>query len=249
MDFAGSGIVHMVGGVAALCGSVIVGPRKGRFDGDDDFLPHSIPFCVLGTFFLWFGWYGFNCGSTLTFSDKATAIMAAKVAMNTTCAAAAGGSIVFLLRIYSADQLVLKPYDLGGMCNGILAGLVAVCAAASSIESGTAVLIGLMGGAGYEVAHHTILRLQIDDPLDAFSVHATGGFIGIMVRALLPETGVDGTMMQGMLFGAFMIIVWSGGLSVLVFGALRLAGQLRASEEEEDEGGDVHLSHTPTGGH
>merc|ERR1740123_1728260 len=88
MDFAGSGIVHMCGGVGALVGAAVVGPRDGRFDArppeDTTFAPHSLPLIVLGTFILWFGWYGFNCGSTLSLHDSATGALAAQVAMNTT---------------------------------------------------------------------------------------------------------------------------------------------------------------------
>merc|ERR1712085_230720 len=98
-DFAGSGIVHMVGGVAALCVSAIVGPRKGRFDDavDESFDAHNMPFVVLGTFFLWFGWYGFNPGSTLSMKTVDDAHKAGLVAVNTTLAPCAGGLVVFAL--------------------------------------------------------------------------------------------------------------------------------------------------------
>merc|ERR1711971_768840 len=98
-DFAGSGIVHLTGGVGAFIGALCVGPRTGRFDSYEDFSPHSLPLVVLGTFILWFGWYGFNCGSTLGISDGSTGELAAQVAMNTTIAAATGGLVVFLLRM------------------------------------------------------------------------------------------------------------------------------------------------------
>jgi len=93
-DFAGSGIVHLTGGIGALVGAIVVGPRKGRFDpssSESEFNPHSLPMIVLGTFILWFGWYGFNCGSTLGLSSEGTGELAAHVAMNTTLAAATGG--------------------------------------------------------------------------------------------------------------------------------------------------------------
>merc|ERR1719163_1977981 len=99
MDFAGSGIVHLVGGVGALTGSICVGPRKGCFDDQQpDFAAHSIPFTVLGTFCLWFGWYGFNPGSTLAMHDEATAHTASLAAVNTTLAPCVAGIIVFSLR-------------------------------------------------------------------------------------------------------------------------------------------------------
>ena len=117
-DFAGSGIVHATGGVGALVSATILGPRKGRWtEPEEDFAPHNIPLCVLGTFFLWFGWYGFNCGSTLGLSSTAQGQLAAHVAMNTTIAAATGGITVLVLRF-----IILRKYDVGGMCNGVLGG-------------------------------------------------------------------------------------------------------------------------------
>merc|ERR1719188_2886468 len=120
MDFAGSGVVHMSGGVGALIGAIAAGPRTGRFTSSNpsEFDSHSVPFVVLGTFTLWFGWYGFNCGSTLAMSDAETGALAAQVAMNTTVSAACAGIVTFVLR-----YVVTKPhlYDVGALCNGILA--------------------------------------------------------------------------------------------------------------------------------
>merc|ERR1719277_875692 len=134
MDFAGSGIVHMVGGIAALCGAAIVGPRKDRFNpavDEEQFTPHNIPFTVLGTFCLWFGWYGFNSGSTLSMHDKETAYTAGIVAVNTTLAPCVAGLVVFMLR-----ALVVPPrlLDVGGFCNGILAGLVSITAGCAFVK-------------------------------------------------------------------------------------------------------------------
>ena len=106
MDFAGSGIVHLTGGVSGLAGTIVLGPRKGRFVNPEEFEPHNLPLVVFGTFALWFGWYGFNPGSTLGMSDGATGALAAQVAMNTTIAAATGGITVFLLR-----YIILRKYD------------------------------------------------------------------------------------------------------------------------------------------
>merc|ERR1712176_635468 len=140
MDFAGSGVVHLTGGVGALVGAIIAGPRAGRFDPDkaSEFAPHSLPLCVLGTFILWFGWYGFNCGSTLSMHDAQTGMLAAQVAMNTTISAATGGISVFTIRL-----IMLRKYDVGGLCNGVLAGLVSITAGCSNVESGSAFCIGL----------------------------------------------------------------------------------------------------------
>merc|ERR1712048_869105 len=124
MDFAGSGVVHLCGGVGALMGASVVGPRDGRWDPSrgSEFDPHSLPLIVIGTFILWFGWYGFNCGSTLSMHTKATGAQAAHVAMNTTIAAAIGGLTVLVIRAIMWKKSTGKmKYDLGGMCNGILA--------------------------------------------------------------------------------------------------------------------------------
>ena len=104
----------MTGGVAGLMGTIILGPRKGRFENPEEFEIHNLPLVVLGTFSLWFGWYGFNPGSTLGMHDGATGAMAAQVAMNTTLSAASGGITVFILK-----YAITKKYDVGGLCNGI----------------------------------------------------------------------------------------------------------------------------------
>merc|ERR1719341_542462 len=108
MDFAGSGIVHMCGGVAALVGAAAVGPRSGRFTGAPGFEPHSQPLIVLGTFILWFGWYGFNCGSTLAMHNNKLGTLAAQVAMNTTISGATGGITALIIR-----YILFKKYDVG----------------------------------------------------------------------------------------------------------------------------------------
>ena len=111
------GVVHLTGGVAGLMGTIILGPRKGRFENPEEFEIHNLPFVVLGTFSLWFGWYGFNPGSTLGMHSGATGAMAAQVAMNTTLSAATGGITVFILK-----YAITRKYDVGALCNGILAG-------------------------------------------------------------------------------------------------------------------------------
>merc|ERR1719440_810957 len=182
MDFAGSGVVHMAGGVAALVGAIIAGPRAGRFEAAraDEFDPHSLPLIVLGTMILWFGWYGFNCGSTLSMSSAATGMMAAQVAMNTTIAAATGGLTVFILRM----ALTKGKYDIGGFCNGILAGLVSITAPCGNVEVGPAFAIALIGGFIYQGASSLLRKVKVDDPIDAFAVHGACGAWGTLAAAL-----------------------------------------------------------------
>ncbi|KAF4716858.1 hypothetical protein FOZ63_018748, partial [Perkinsus olseni] len=166
-DFAGSGIVHLTGGIGALTGALILGPRCGRFNSDYDqseFHPHSIPLIVLGTFVLWFGWFGFNAGSTLAMRSSEDAWVASLAAVNTALAAAAGGFVTFLIRF-----IFVKKYDVVGVCNGILAGLVSITAGCANVVPGSAICIATIGAVVYQFASWSIQKLKIDDPIDAFA--------------------------------------------------------------------------------
>jgi Amt family ammonium transporter len=151
IDFAGSGVVHMVGGIAALVGAIAVGPRTGRFDADASlmlFNSHSAPLQVLGTFILFVGWFGFNCGSTLGVAGYGADL--ARAAVTTTLCAVSGGLSTAALCKFVDDK-----WDLGQMCNGILAGLVSITAGCSVVESWASILIGFIGGAIYFAASRT----------------------------------------------------------------------------------------------
>lgn len=266
MDFAGSGIVHMTGGVGALVGAIIAGPRAGRFANPDseDFDPHSLPLIVLGTLILWFGWYGFNCGSTLGMSDTSTGMMAATVAMNTTIAAATGGLTVFVLRL-----CLLKKYDIAGFCNGILAGLVSITAPCGNVTSSTAFVIAVIGGLLYQGMSMLLKKLKVDDPIDAFAVHGACGAWGTMAAAFFDwgapfnnyhgwsgfscfqgDDGkcVSGIRWQGVEANALeitFVAAWVGGFSALIFAPLRLGGFLRATDDLQEAGFDTQ-KHSPS---
>jgi Amt family ammonium transporter len=263
-DFAGSGIVHLTGGIGALVGAAVVGPRKGRFTGStESFDPHSMPLLVLGTFILWFGWYGFNCGSTLGMSSDGLAYQGAIVAMNTTLSAASGGIMVLILRL-----IMYKKYDLGGMCNGILGGLVSITAGCGNMDCGWAVASGLIGGLWYQGASSLLKMLKIDDPIDAFAVHGACGIWGVLAAAIF-DWGAGFNQFNGFAGGLsniadwdgktehlwksgfasaiveiLVIIAWVGTLSLLIFGPLKVMGLLRASDELQDEGMDK-MKHSP----
>jgi len=263
MDFAGSGIVHLTGGVSALAGTVVLGPRKGRFEAPDEFAPHNLPLVVLGTFALWFGWYGFNPGSTLGMSSKETGALAAQVAMNTTLSAATGGLVVFSIR-----YALMKKYDVGGLCNGILAGLVSITAGCGNVESGSAVAIGFVGAFVYQGASMLLVRLQIDDPVDASPVHGACGIWGTMAAGLFDwgagfdhfngwsgwscmqdgdgkcQTGIGGAAVAAQLVLVLSVIAWAGSLSALAFLGLKVLGLLRIDEDTEDQGIDAK-QHSP----
>lgn len=242
IDFAGSGLVHLSGGVAALCGAIIVGPRKGRFDAnsDESFDAHSVPFCAVGTFFLWFGWYGFNAGSTLEMHTVAKANSAGLVAVNTTLAACVGGLLVFLLR---AKVVAPKALDVPGFCNGVLAGLVSITAGCGEVQPWEAILIGLLGGVFYQGMSMLVLRLKVDDVVDAAAVHGACGLWGVLAPGLFGSS--NGVAQMGVqAFAAALIILWVGTLSVLVMLPLRLLGMLRLSDNFQEQGADL-MEHSP----
>ena len=265
MDFAGSGVVHLTGGVAGLAGTIVLGPRKGRFTNPEEFEAHNLPLVVLGTFALWFGWYGFNPGSTLGMHDGATGAMAAQVAMNTTLAAATGGITVFVVKF-----IITKKYDVGGLCNGILAGLVSITAGCGNMECGSAFATGFVGGLVYVGSSTLLQKLKVDDPVDAAPVHGFCGIWGVLACGLfdwgkgfdyyhgwsgftcMPVSSTDASCKSGYggaAIGAqfiliIMVIIWSGSLSAIAFFILKVTGALRISEEVEEVGLDSH-HHSP----
>merc|ERR1719353_2318681 len=236
MDFAGSGIVHLVGGVGALVGAVCVGPRKGRWEGKEDFGAQNIPFCVLGTFCLWFGWYGFNPGSTLSMKTKDDAYIAGLVAVNTTLAPCMAGLVVFFLRAHVCQPKLL---DVGGFCNGILAGLVSITAGCAFVKPWETVIIGLIGGVVYQLASMALKMAKVDDVVDAFPVHGACGIWGVIALGLFgnPDEGLSGNglfyggnQLGVQLFDLLMIILWVGFFSVAIFVPLRVLKLLRLSD-------------------
>jgi len=264
MDFAGSGVVHLTGGVSALAGTVVLGPRKGRFERPEEFEAHSLPLVVLGTFILWFGWYGFNPGSTLQMHSKEVGAIAAQVAMNTTMSAATGGITVFTIR-----YLMTRKYDVGGLCNGILVGLVSVTAGCATMESGSAVAVGFIGSFVYQGASMLLVRLKIDDPVDASPVHGACGLWGVLAAALFdwgkgfdefhgpggmdcardvsdPSGCASGSgALLAQIIMILAIIVWSGTWSTLTFALMRFTNMLRIDDDTEEMGMDAKM-HSPT---
>jgi Amt family ammonium transporter len=261
IDFAGSGVVHMTGGVAALVGAIFLGPRKGRFDPQTG-LPNKMPaqssvFQVLGTFILWVGWYGFNGVSTfiLVSGGEATgAAVAAKVSVTTTLAAAFGGLTCFAL-----SKLVDGVIDPGTICNGILGGLVGITAGCATVEPEGAMFIGIISALLYFGSAKALLKLGIDDVVNASPVHFVCGAWGVIAVGLFSSQnstsvsyGGEDDASCGVFYGcnlgddqlavqiAFVIAVtvWVGGTSAIVFGLLKAAGILRVSADVEAMGLD-----------
>ncbi|MHA4808524.1 ammonium transporter [Flavitalea flava] len=202
VDFAGSSVVHMVGGVAALAGAIVIGPRIGKYgkDGTVNTIPgHNIPMALLGTFILAFGWFGFNPGSTLAGGDYRISIVAVNTMMAGT--AATLGALVFM---YIKGQ---KP-DPGMLANGLLAGLVAITAPCAFVNSMGSVIIGLVAGVLVVIVYNFVDRkLKIDDPVGAFAVHGANGAWGVLSLGLFADgsygdgwNGVPGTV-KGLFYG------------------------------------------------
>merc|ERR1712241_713889 len=199
-----------------------VGPRKERWSDklpEHQFSAHSIPFCVLGTFFLWFGWYGFNPGSTGSMKTLSDAHTAGLVACNTTLAPCVAGLVVFLMR---ALLLQPKKLDVGGFCNGILAGLVAITAGCAAVKPWEAIIIGFIGGLVYQGVSMLLKLLKLDDVVDAVPVHGACGLWGLLALGFFgnPDEGIGGNgifyggnQLGTQIFGGFVIIVWVGILS------------------------------------
>jgi Amt family ammonium transporter len=202
VDFAGSSVVHMTGGITALAGAMVLGPRLGRYRLDGTLgamLGHNLPMAVLGTLILAFGWFGFNAGSTLSASDPRIAL----IAVNTMLSSSAG-----LLSALLYVRFVHRKPDVAMACNGLLGGLVAITAGCAFVSPAAAVLVGLV--AGVLVVWVVALlerRLRIDDPVGAIAVHGACGAWGMLAVGLLADgsygAGWNGVMgpVRGLLFG------------------------------------------------
>ena len=233
-DFAGSGIVHMAGAAAAFAGVLLLGARKGKYGKNGEVHPipgSNMPLATVGTFILWFGWFGFNGGSQLMLSDFENATAVGQIFLNTNAAAAAGAIVALLV-----CKIMWGKADLTMILNGALAGLVAITADSLSPSPLAAVAIG--GAAGAIVVFSIIGfdKIKIDDPVGAISVHGVCGLFGLM---MVPLSNPDASFMT-QLFGAAVIFGWVFGASLAVWGILKLTIGIRVSEDEELEGMDSH---------
>jgi len=232
-DYAGSTIVHSVGGWAALTGAIILGARKGKYGkgGRINPMPGSnIPLATLGTFILWMGWYGFNGGSVLALGDAASAIEMSNVMVNTNLAAC-GGMIAAMIMV----QFLYKKVDVTMGLNGALAGLVSITAGPATPSLGAAVLIGAVGGVLVVLAVPFFDKLKIDDVVGALSVHLVAGIWGTMAVPFTDSGASFLTQFIGVAAtGIFVVIA-----SAIVWMVLKYTVGIRVSEEDEYRGLDV----------
>lgn len=230
-DFAGSLVVHAVGGFAGLAGAILLGPRIGRFakDGGEVAAPHNYTLATLGVFILWIGWYGFNPGSQLAFTGAANTDIVMLIAVNTTLAAAGGAVTALLL-----SHLVTGKFDLGLALNGMLGGLVGITANCDMVTNGESIIIGVVAGGLMLGATLMLERFKIDDAVGAFPVHGVCGIWGGLAA------GIFGTAPLGaQIVGSLAIPLWSFALAFLLFSVLKRINMLRVSPEEEMAGLDI----------
>ncbi len=242
-DFAGSGVVHLIGGAVALAAAILIGPRLGKYkkDGTPNAIPgHSITLVVMGTFFLWFGWFGFNPGSTFGATDLRIGI----IAVTTTLAGAAGA----LTAMFYTWWKFGKP-DITMTCNGVIGGLVAITAPSAYVDTLAAVIIGAITG---PLMVESILLLEgrgIDDAVGAVTCHLTGGAWGLIALGLFADgtySGVTGLLYGGgtgqliaQVIGVLAGFAWAFGTGLILFWVLKKTVGIRVSEEEEIRGLDI----------
>lgn len=271
IDFAGSGVVHMTGGMCALIGAVVLGPRLGRFHDADgkildepvSFQPHSVALQCLGTFILWFGWYGFNAGSTLGISGENYGHVAALAAVNTTMSgAAAGVSAMVLDSLLGFWKEGEVHYDLTMTMNGSLAGLVGVTGACAVVQPWAGLVIGIVSGCVYCLGSSLLIKLRIDDSVDGVPVHLFAGIWGCIATGLFAEPvrtkiaygdsvenfgwfyswgrgSGDANLLLAEVCGILFIIAWTCVIMIPFFNVLNVLGLFRISALEEEAGMDI----------
>ncbi len=244
IDFAGSTVVHSVGGWAALAGAIVLGPRLGKYTKTGKskaIMGHNIPIAALGVFILWLGWFGFNPGSTTAGTD----LSIARIAVTTNLAAAAGAVTAMI----AAWGLLGKP-DASMALNGVLAGLVAITAGCADVSPMSAIIIGLIAGVIVVVSVLFIDKvLKIDDPVGAVSVHGVCGAFGTIAAGLFAQEqygGVDGLFFGGgfevlgvQIVGVLSVFVWAFGAAFILFTLIKKTVGIRVTAEEELEGLDI----------
>ncbi|MDA9642842.1 ammonium transporter, partial [bacterium] len=239
-DFAGSAAVHAMGGFSALAAAIVLGPRIGKYneDGSSNTIPgHNLPLAAVGAFILWFGWFGFNPGSSLGAVGNWELI--GDVVVNTFLASAAGGIATMVYTYFSYGKI-----DITMVINGVLAGLVSITAGCNLVSPFSAIIIGLIAGVLVDVAVLFFDRLKVDDPVGAIAVHGVNGLFGtIAVGFFAKENGLffggSSSLLITQIIGVVSIATFSFLLTYVVMNLLKLTMGIRISEEEEKAGIDA----------
>jgi Amt family ammonium transporter len=231
IDFAGSTVVHSVGGWAALAGAMVVGPRAGKYiDGKPQLIKgHSLPLAALGVFILWLGWFGFNAGSTTT-GDTSIAL----IALNTFLAAGAGATAAMVITWITNG----KP-DGAVTLNGVLAGLVGITAGCANLSPGFAIITGAIAGV---LVHYSMkfLEKKVDDAVGAVSVHGVCGAWGTLAAGLFDMGGFSLEVVGVQLIGIGAAFAWTFPVSYILFKVINAVLPLRVTEQLEEMGLDIH---------
>lgn len=240
-DFAGSTVVHLCGGVLALAGAIVLGPRVGKYgkDGVSRAIPgHNLTLAALGVFILWMGWFGFNPCSTVAATGFDNAKSMSHVFVTTNMAAAVGG-IAALIYTWLVDG---KP-SLSMVCNGVLAGLVGITAGCDCVSVGSSVIIGFVASIVmcFSVAFLD-KKCHIDDPVGAVSVHGVGGLIGTILTGLLCDPSIDGVecTVGVQTLGALTVAAFAFVVGIILFLAIKYTHGLRVEKRIEEEGLDIY---------
>jgi len=231
IDFAGSTVVHSVGGWAALAGAIVLGPRMGKYQADGSVRPipgHNMPLGALGVFILWLGWFGFNPGSTTT-ADKSIAM----IFVNTNLAAATGA----ILAMITSWIKFGKP-EISMSLNGALAGLVAITAGCANVSPASSVAIGAVAGVLVVLSVLFFDKIKVDDPVGAVSVHGVCGAWGTLAAGIFNIGGTTTGIIGVQLLGIAACFLWTFPTALIMFKLIDKTVGLRVSAEEEAEGLD-----------
>ena len=233
IDFAGSTVVHSIGGWVALAGIIVLGPRLGRFGrkGQSHFLAgHNLPLVALGGFILWFAWFGFNAASTVSAN-----VSIGRIALNTHLAACAAASTYMILALIRSKAVLIR-----NTINASLAGLVAITAGCATMSPIFAIMTGVGAGILISFVPQLLVKMQLDEVVDAYAVHGVCGAWGTLAAGAFLETNLfDANVMYVQIIGIFAAFVWGFGLALLVFKILdKVLGGLRVSQQHEQRGLD-----------
>ena len=238
-DFAGSAAVHAMGGFSALAAAMVLGPRIGKYskEGTSNTIPgHNLPLASIGAFILWFGWFGFNPGSTLGAVGNWELI--GSVVVNTFLASASGGIATMFYTYYSYGKI-----DITMVINGVLAGLVSITAGCNAVNPFSAIIIGLIAGVLVDIAVLFFDKVKIDDPVGAIAVHGINGLFGTIAVGLFANEGglfFSGTtdLLITQIIGVVTIAVFSFIISFILMKLMKITVGIRITSQEEEEGID-----------